>query len=193
LLIVGLSLCGPAFAGDDVPPSGPYVWSGDPAALRCLSICELDNLFRAASIHEMPHGTFPGEVLHFTNVPMPGVIKAVANDRWKGKIIEPDGSFTNMWKKRTALHSCLKWGPSHLDGQPCVVCEYPRLTPLFGPMRDEYREIAPGVLLGRQYRRVPCVRFLGYNVMVRSECGECKTIVLTQEVIPAPQSTTPEK
>ena len=53
-------------------------------------------------------------------------------------------------------------------------------------MRDEYREIAPGVLLGRQYRRVPYVKFLGYNVMRLGDCGGCESAVLPPAVIPAP-------
>ena len=188
LLIAGLLVCPPAPAGDGPPASGPWAWSGDPNCLHQLSVCELDDLFRQSTIHGMPHGNMPGEVITFANVPAPKLLKRVANNHWKGKIVEPDGSFTNQWKKGTALTSCLTIGPSYLDGQPCIICEYPRWTPLFGPMRDEYREIAPGLFLGRQYRRVPHVRFLGYNFLRLSDCCGCEPGVLPPEAIPAPQS-----
>ena len=170
LLVVGLLACSSGRAGDGPAPASPWAWTGDAAGLRCLNLCQLDQLFRASTIHEWPRGFYPGEVLAFANMPVPDVVRDVANNHWKGKHFGTDGSFTNQWKHRTALTSCLKVGPSFLDGQPCFICEYPRLTPLFGPMRDEYREIAPGVLLGRQYRRTPIVKFLGYNVMQHSGC-----------------------
>jgi hypothetical protein len=182
VLAAGLLACGPARAGDGPPP--PLAWSGDPAGLRLLGVCELDDLFRRSTVHEVPHGRMPGEVLVFTNVPAADWLKRVANDHWKGKIVEPDGSFTNQWKTRQALASCLRVGPSLLDGGPCIICEYPRWTPLFGPMRDEYREVAPGVFLGRQYRRVPRVRFLGYNFLRLSGCGDGESGVLPQEADP---------
>jgi hypothetical protein len=194
LLVAGLLACAPAPAGDGPPESGPSVWSGDPAGLHELSVCELDDLFRRSTIHEIPHGWLPGEVIVFTNMPATKLAKRVANNHWKGKHIEPDGSFINQFKTRQALTSCLTVGPSYLDGQPCIICEYPRWTPLFGPMRDEYREIAPGLFLGRQYRRVPHVRFLGYNYLRLSDCDDCESGVLPQEVIPAPQvDTVPPK
>ena len=37
---------------------------------------------------------------------------------------------------------------SWLDGQPCTVLDYSRSSRLFGWIRDEIREVAPGVFLG---------------------------------------------
>jgi hypothetical protein len=189
VLVAGLLACAPSPAGAQLLDSWPWPWSGDPAGLHLLSVSELDDLYRQSTIHAMPYGNMPGEVVAFANVPVPQLFKRVANNHWKGKIIEPDGSFVNQFKKRQALHSCLTIGPSYLDGQPCFICEYPRFTPLFGPMRDEYREIAPGVFLGRQYRRVPHVRFLGYNVLRLCSGGYMASEVL-QQVAPVPLSGT---
>jgi len=189
-LIAGLLACAPSPAGAQPPASEPWGWSGDPADLHLLSLSQLDDLFRQSTIHAMPYGNMPGEVIAFANVPAPQLVKRVANNHWKGKNIAPDGSFTNQWKHGQALSSCLTVGPSYLDGQPCIICEYPRWTPLFGPMRDEYREIAPGLFLGRQYRRVPHVRFLGYNFLHLSDDGGCVSDVLLQEAAPEPWSGT---
>src|SRR5262245_61449045 len=116
LLAVGLLACAQSNAADGPPASGPWAWSGDPAGLHELSVCELDELFRRSTYHEVPHGFLAGEVIVFCNMPATKLAKKVANNHWKGKIIEPDGSFTNQWKTRTALTSCLTYGPSFLDG-----------------------------------------------------------------------------
>ena len=192
LLAAGLLSCVQAPAGDGPPASGPWVWSGDADGLHALSESELHDLFRRATIHEMPCGWFPGKVIYFTNMPAGKVVKQLSDNHWMGKIFEADGSFTNQWKNRQALHSCLKVAPSFMDGKPCYICEYPRCTPLFGPMRDEYREVAPGVFLGAMYRRVPHVRFLGYNVLRVSDSG-CEKGVVPPEAIPAPQGGTAPK
>src|SRR5262245_22022753 len=170
LLVAGLLATAPSPASAQPPASWPWGWSGNPADLHHLSFDDLDNLFHQATIHEMPHGWFPGTIIGFTNMPAPELVKRMAGNHWKGKIFEPDGNFINQWKKVQALHSCLTVGPSFLDGQPCFICEYPRSTPLFGPVRDEYREIAPGLFLGRMYRRVPHVKFLGYNYLQLNDC-----------------------
>lgn len=189
-MAAGLLACAPAPAGAQQSAWWPWAWWGDPAGLHVLSLSELDAIYRQSTIHAMPYGRMPGEVVAFANVPVPQLFKRVANNHWKGKIIEPDGSFTNQWKRGQALNSSLTVGPSYLDGQPCFICEYPRWTPLFGPMRDEYREIAPGVFLGRQYRRVPHVRFLGYNVLRLSDDGSCTSFELPQAAAPVPSSGT---
>ena len=40
---------------------------------------------------------------------------------------------------------------SWLDGRPCLVMQYAPDAPVFGNVRDELRQIAPGVWLGRSY------------------------------------------
>lgn len=119
----------------------------------------------------MPSGWLPGQVIGFTNMAAPNTAKRLADTYWRGKHIEPNGQFINQWKNRQALASQIVLGPSYTDGQTSIVFEYPRLTPLFGPMRDEYREIAPGLFLGKMYRRVPNVKFLGFNYLRMSDAG----------------------
>lgn len=177
-LLAAAVLCSGLLMAGDAPPAtapSPWVWSGDAAGLHHLSLCQLDDLYRRASITTPPHGWLPGQVIAFTNMPAPKMIKGLSDTFWVGKHIEPDGYFINQWRNRRALDSYLRVGPSYVDGCPCIVFEYPRWTPLFGPMRDEYREIAPGLFLGRMYRRVPKVRFLGFNYLqLSTTCCACQ-------------------
>ncbi len=185
LLAAGLLACG-QLQGGDAPPAAPaqppqpspWVWQGDAAGLHQLSLCQLDDLYRRASIQAVPQGFLPGQVIAFTNMPAPRLAKALSDRYWVGKHIEPDGYFINQWKRRRALDSYIAVGPSYVDGRPSIVFEYPRFTPLFGPMRDEYREIAPGLFLGRMYRRVPYVRFYGFNYLQLSSSGGCNSCQL---------------
>jgi hypothetical protein len=191
LLAVGLLCCGPLAADSEPPVQAPpapapvqWVWSGDACGLHNLSICQLDDLFCRATVHAPMCGWHPGEVIVFTNMPAPKVAKKLADTFWVGKHIEPDGYFINQWKKRQALDSHIRIGPSFVDCKPCIIFEYPRCTPLFGPMRDEYREIAPGLYLGRMYRRVPCVKFLGYNYLQLS--SPCCSSAAPPQAAPVP-------
>jgi hypothetical protein len=47
--------------------------------------------------------------------------------------------------------------------------EYAPGTPILGNVRDEIREIAPGLYLGRLYERCP-PRFLGYFALEAVSC-----------------------
>jgi hypothetical protein len=187
LLAGGLLVSGLLLADVGPPPEtsvGPWVWSGDAAGLHGLSLDELDDLYRRATVNAPPCGWLPGEVIVFTNMPAPKLVKKLADEFWVGKHIEPDGYFINQWKNRQALDSYIRIGPSYVDGCPSIIFEYPRFTPLFGPMRDEYREIAPGLFLGRMYRRRPCIRFLGYNYLQLSPSGCASEPLLDDGVMP---------
>jgi hypothetical protein len=186
-LLPGFVLADPA---SPAVPKGPWVWTGDAAGLHALSLCELDQLFQRATVEAPPQGFLPGQVIAFTNIPTPNLAKWLADRHWVGKHIEPDGHFINQWRRRQALQSCLYVGPSYLDANPTLVFEYPWYTPLFGPMRDEYREIAPGLFLGRMYRRRPCVRFLGYNYLQLLPCGQPVSARLAQHESPTPEPPT---
>jgi hypothetical protein len=92
------------------------------------------------------------------------------NAAWKGKIFQPDGSFINRWATHNAVVAQSFLAPSWTDGGAAVIVDYPPGTPVFGGTRDEIREIAPGVWLGRFYETGCCPTFRGYFVL-RADCG----------------------
>jgi hypothetical protein len=181
------------FAGGKQPAApSPWPWQGDAAGLHQLNLCQLDDLYRRASISGSPTGFLHGEVIQFTNMPAPRLAKRLSDTFWVGKHIREDGYFINQWRRRQALSSHVTLGPSYVDGGPSLVFEYPRFTPLFGPMRDEYREVAPGLYLGRMYRRRPFVRFLGFNYLQLGPSGCCASgVLLTTEGPPSMPSGLP--
>jgi hypothetical protein len=135
------------------------------AGLKQLSACELEALFAAASAGAQPNGKVRGHVLMMPGKRCPPLATRTANLTWKGKVFEPDGAFVNQWLGFRAVRSHAVYGPSAYDGQPALIMEYAPGTPLLGNIRDEIREVAPGLYLGRLYERCPCLRFLGYFVL----------------------------
>lgn len=111
--------------------------------------CDWEALFRRGGVGGGPVGPTRGTVLHadgrhpVAKARLQGVV-------WKGKTFHGDGTLTNRWAGGVrAVSAAVRVGPSWLDDQPCLVVEYAPTAPVFGGVRDELREVAPGVWLGR--------------------------------------------
>jgi len=126
---------------------------------------DLEQLFAAGRVGALPVGLARGRVLLVTSASKPRLRAQLMNAVWKGKIFSADGSFTNQWLGFQAVPSCAAIGPSWFDDRPCFVLEYPPGSPVFANTRDEFREIAPGLFLGRFYQRCPCPKLQGYFVL----------------------------
>ncbi len=73
---------------------------------------------------------------------------------WKGKVIRPDGVMINRGPLGLkAVKARIFVGDSWLDGRPTLVMDYCGMSRLFADVRDELREVAPGLYLGLTYRR----------------------------------------
>jgi hypothetical protein len=135
--------------------------AGDyPAACVCgvddlvrMSRAELEDLYRRAGLAPVPHGFSPGRA-----IPSPGSRKTVRQSRliglvWKGKVIRPDGTMINRGPLGLeAVRARVHVGESWLDGRPTLVMDYCGMSRLFPDVRDELREVAPGLFLGLTYR-----------------------------------------
>src|SRR5262245_13764404 len=117
--------------------------------LAGMDLCQLDALFASATAEALPVGSGRGTILMRTDgkrlkMRLDGLV-------WKGKVFRDDGSYVNQWAGFRAIGTCAVIEPSWADGKPCVVLDHPAGTPVFGNARDELRQIAPGVWLGRFY------------------------------------------
>jgi hypothetical protein len=70
---------------------------------------------------------------------------------WHGKVFHP--STHDLHNKISpfgieAIRAKVYQGESWLDGQPCVVLDYSETSFVAGWIRDEIREVAPGLYLG---------------------------------------------
>jgi hypothetical protein len=138
--------------------------------LKRMTPCELEQLFASVEVGPMPSGWMPGELLVLTDFPMPRISEALARGNWRGKQLGPDGSFVNQFRYRQRFSSQAVIAPSLYDGRPAIVMAYPPDTPFFRNIRDEFREVSPGLYLGRIYNTAKCPRLLGFMYLRVAGC-----------------------
>lgn len=119
-------------------------------ALQRESTCCWDELFRNGTATGTPCGKTNGTVLS-ADGPCPRLKARLQSLAWKGKTFHADGTFINRWPGFEAVSSTVIIDVSRFDGKPCLVMQYDDKAPVFGGLRDEVREIAPGTWLGRSY------------------------------------------
>lgn len=143
--------------------SAPSVASaGD---LHRLSGKQLDQLFSELPAGALPTGLGRGTALILTNTPCSRFLAGFARlGAWRGKQFADDGaSLKNVVSPFgvRAIKAAVYHGQSRVDERPCVVLDYSQTSFVARPIRDEIREIAPGLYLGMVYflkRKLP-VRF----------------------------------
>lgn len=118
---------------------------------------ELDEIYRKAHSGPMPHGDTRGTPI-FAGWPSPGWLPALARILgWQGKIfdlLDPTRDAGLVVNKVTPLGLNLivakvYRGESWLDGRETIVIDYSRTSLLARKIRDEIREVAPGLYLGK--------------------------------------------
>jgi hypothetical protein len=116
------------------------------------SAAELDALFREASAGPIPAGRGAGTVIL---LPGTGVAKPAARVLgavfWHGKVFRPE---TNDLRNLVspfgvqAIRALVGHDESWVDARECVLIDYSRTSRVAGWIRDEIREVAPGLYLG---------------------------------------------
>jgi hypothetical protein len=128
--------------------------------LSCRT-AELDDLFRAGTVAPVPDGPGRGTVIQLGGTPAARVLAGLGSLFWKGKQFDAASvSLQNLLSpaRLRAIRATVLEGNSWLDGQPCLVLDYSRTSLVAKPIRDEIRQIAPGLWLGLVFmgrRRVP--------------------------------------
>jgi hypothetical protein len=124
--------------------------------LACLSWCELEALYRAARPGAPPAGYVPGLPIYDPAKRLSSLRGKVTGMLWRGKHFRCDGSLINQWCGLRAIRAEVYYGTSWLDGGPAVIMDYGNSSWVWADVRDEIREVAPGVFLGVMYlRRCP--------------------------------------
>jgi hypothetical protein len=138
------ALTGPPAASAGDPPR-------DMADLVRMSKYELDALYLASPPAPVPSGYVPGRAIK-----SPGSRFTAANARmtrlvWQGKVFRDDGTMVNrVFGGATAIPADVFFGESLMDGKPALVLDYSR-SKLWPNVRDEVREVSPGLYLGVMY------------------------------------------
>ena len=117
-----------------------------------MSACELSALYSASPPASVPSGYVPGRAIK-----NPGSRSTVANSRatrlvWQGKVFRGDGTMVNrVFGVGKAIPADVYVAESYFDGQPSLIFDYSR-SKLWPTVRDEVREVSPGLYLGMMYK-----------------------------------------
>jgi hypothetical protein len=114
----------------------------------------LEALYRGAAAGSVPVGSLSGRA-----IPAPGTRGNLRKSKllgllWKGKEFPAPGLMVNhLALGIQAVKAEVYYGSSWLDGAPTIVLDYANTSRLFSKVRDEMREVSPGLYLGLTYIR----------------------------------------
>jgi hypothetical protein len=121
--------------------------------LAGMSWCELEQLYRSATPGHVPCGFVCGRAIYCPCEKGSLLRSKMTKAIWRGKIFDPDQcSMVNQWRGFRAIHAQVYEGTSWLDGKPAIILDYTTTSRVWSDVRDEIREVAPGVWLGVMYR-----------------------------------------
>jgi hypothetical protein len=128
------------------------VGARNPSSLVGLTMSQLGELFRSAKPGPIPHGHGRGTVLLGTGGPLARLAAVVSYELlWRGKVVNArKGRLKNLLSALAipAIAAAVYEQNSWFDGKPCIVLDYSKTSIVAHLVRDEIREIAPGVYLG---------------------------------------------
>ena len=122
---------------------------------------DLERLYRESVPGKMPVGYAPGLAIYCPETPLVAARSKVTHFLWHGKHFSAcDGTLVNQWCGFKAIRARVSYGESWLDGGPAVVMDYGGTSLVWNDVRDEVREVAPGLYLGAMFlRREPQPKF----------------------------------
>lgn len=125
------------------------------AQLLAMSSADLDSLFGASPAGDLPNGEAHGTAILAPGTKFSSEIAAVVNIfAWQGKTFDAaHGVLTNRISAFgvNAIVAEVYKAASWFDGKECIVLDYSRTSLVAKHIRDEIREISPGVYLGLVY------------------------------------------
>ena len=120
-----------------------------------LSQSQLDDLFEKSPAGDIPDGEARG-----TAIIAPGttyttdIAELINHFAWQGKVFDSQKSVLRNLILPLGLHAIIARiyrAPSWLDGKECIVLDYSETSLIAHWIRDEIRNIAPGIYLGKVY------------------------------------------
>jgi hypothetical protein len=123
--------------------------------LLTMSQEQLDALFTASPAGEIPNGEAEGTAIVAPGTTYsPTIARFISNFAWQGKVFDTEkGVLRNkiLPLGLNAIIAKVYKADSWLDGKECIVLDYSDTSLLAQWIRDEIREISPGVYLGKVY------------------------------------------
>ena len=128
------------------------ITAADPSSLVDETADALGELFGAGTAGAIPDGRGRGTVLLGTGGRAARVAAALCYAlAWRGKVVNArQGRLRNILTPLgiQAIQATVYKQDSWYDGETCIVLDYSKTSLLARMIRDEIREIAPGIFLG---------------------------------------------
>jgi hypothetical protein len=128
----------------------------DTGKLLSMNQKQLDALFRKSPAGPTPTGVADGTVIAGAGTPATHVLAPLLGLAWRGKVFNPSEHDLLNRISPVGVHlvrAKVYRGPSLLDGKPAIILDYSKSSLLARSIRDEIREVAPGLYLGIVYVR----------------------------------------
>ncbi|MBI3551669.1 MAG: hypothetical protein HY077_04065 [Elusimicrobia bacterium] len=122
--------------------------------LVAMSRDELDSLYKASEAGPIPQGDSIGTALVCPGSGLNCMLAKIAKPIWQGKVFDPATStLINKILGLRLFTAKVYKAESWLDGKPSVIIDYSETSTAVGGVRDEIRQVAPGIYLGIAYLR----------------------------------------
>jgi hypothetical protein len=127
----------------------------DSKAMLDMTRQEIDDLFRSSPPGPIPKGEARGTVISHPGTEFAEIAaKIVHLIAWQGKVFDPEKG--ELLNKISPLHldsirAKVYKGESWFDGKDCIVLDYSKTSLVAHWIRDEMRQVGPGVYLGIVY------------------------------------------
>lgn len=120
-----------------------------------LSQSQLDDLFEKSPAGDIPDGEARGTAIIAPGTTYTTEIAELINHfAWQGKVFDSQKCVLRNLILPLGLHAIIARiyrAPSWLDGKECIVLDYSETSLIAHWIRDEIRNIAPGIYLGKVY------------------------------------------
>lgn len=131
--------------------------------LAALEPAQLNAIFDQAAPGSIPQGKVRGQAIVFPGRPIAGPASRASRLYWQGKVFDPaDSTAINKFVGLPMVRSQVSYGPSLRDGRTCIVLDYSATSLVYRNVRDELREVSPGLYLGLMYRTTPNASFVRF-------------------------------
>jgi Acetoacetate decarboxylase (ADC) len=125
---------------------------------------DLDTLYGKSLGGAIPSGDSKGKAIFFPGSKITSLAMKATSHLWQGKVFDlREGFLLNKILRFKAIKAKVLLGDSLFDGKESIIIDYKNTSPIALPIRDEIREIGPGLYLGRAYVKTSAKAYFWMN------------------------------
>lgn len=124
-------------------------------ALASAGTDALEALYHEGAMTELPVGETNGRAIILPGTLSGRLLSALSNLIWKGKWFEQDGGLVNKILGMKLVKARVSAGESWSDGKTAIIIDYKNTSLVAFFIRDEIRQVADDIYLGKAYIRLP--------------------------------------